>query len=964
MKRSNNVFQALNLPAVLNLNPRSIYNKINEFVTFVDEEEIDLVCMSESWEREHITLKEVIKIEDFEVISNVFQRKGKGGRPAIIVNSKKYHVENLTQSVVSIPWGVEVVWAVLTPKNVSNASKIQKIVIGSIYCKPNSRKKSLLLDHIAVVHNMMNARYKKGLHWILCGDTNDLKLDSILNLSPNLKQVVQNPTRLNPPKMLDPIITTLSSYYQLPECLPPLDSDPDCNGKASDHLMVVMKPVSVMNNQPARRKKKITFRPFNDDCMQRMQQWIEKEKWSEVTHESSPHQKMEILQNLLVKKYEEFFPEKTKTVTSDDQPFYSNKLQKMKRRKGREYSKHRKSRKWEIMNKEYEIEVAKAKKGYYDKKIKHLCKVNPKFWHRELKKLTSIDQHKSEEIVVEDIKDLPNKAQAELIANKFAAVSQEYDRLNSEDINVPNFSESEIPEISVEVVSATLAQMDTNKSNVKGDIPARILKQFAKEISIPVTHVINTSIRQGCWPDIFKLEIVTPVPKVFPPKTVEELRNISGLLNLNKIAEKIIFKMMIEDMKAKIDPSQFGNQKGLSIQHYLVKVIDKILETLDKKSKSDNCAVLATLVDWKEAFPRQCPKLGIESFIRNGVRPALIPMLINYFQGRQMQVKWHGEMSNVRELKGGGPQGSTFGLWEYLSQSNDNANCLDESERFKFVDDLTFLEVIYLLNVGLATYNVRQHIPSDIPSHNQIIPAVNLKSQQHLHIINNWTKKNKMKLNEKKTKNMIFNFTKKYQFTTKLSVNNQPIEIVKETKLLGTFLTDDLKWDKNTSEIVKKAFKRMQILNRASSFTSSRQDLKKIYLIYIRSILEQSAVVWHSSLTSKNRRDLERVQKVAVKVILGNSYSSYKNGLDKLNIQTLSERREQICFRFAKKSLKNDKARSMFQKSKTEHCMKKRKTQKYKIRLAKTKRFKKSAIPYMVKLLNDDEVKMEKVMNN
>ena len=135
-------------------------------------------------------------------------------------------------------------------------------------------------------------------------------------------------------------------------------------------------------------------------------------------------------------------------------------------------------------------------------------------------------------------------------------------------------------------------------------------------------------------------------------------------------------------------------------------------------------------------------------------------------------------------------------------------------------------------------------------------------------------------------------------------------------------------------------------------------------MIYIRSILEQSVVVWHSSLTSKNRRDLERVQKVAVKVILGNNYTSYKNGLDKLNIQTLSERREQICFRFAKKSLKNDKARSMFQKSKTEHCMKKRKTQKYKIRLAKTKRFKKSAIPYMVKLLNDDEVKMEKVMNN
>jgi hypothetical protein len=124
---------------------------------------------------------------------------------------------NLTQSVISIPWGVEVVWAVMTPKHTNSSSKIQKIMIGSIYSKPDSRKKTLLLDHIAEVFNMMNAKYNKGLHWILCGDTNDLNLDTILQLSPNLKQVVQDPTRLNPPKILDPIITTLSSFYQKPE---------------------------------------------------------------------------------------------------------------------------------------------------------------------------------------------------------------------------------------------------------------------------------------------------------------------------------------------------------------------------------------------------------------------------------------------------------------------------------------------------------------------------------------------------------------------------------------------------------------------------------------------------------------------------------------------------------------------------------------------------------------------------
>ena len=161
---------------------------------------------------------------------------------------------------------------------------------------------------------------------------------------------------------------------------------------------------------------------------------------------------------------------------------------------------------------------------------------------------------------------------------------------------------------------------------------------------------------------------------------------------------------------------------------------------------------MATLVDWKEAFPRQCPKLGIESFIQNGVRPALIPLMINFFQGRQMRVKWHGQLSEVRDLKGGGPQGSTFGIWEYLSQSNDNANCIDPKDRFKFVDDLSFIEVVKLLSVGIASYNSKFHVSSNVPSHNQIIPAKHLKSQQYLNIINNWTKKKKMKLNEKKQK--------------------------------------------------------------------------------------------------------------------------------------------------------------------------------------------------------------------
>ena len=116
---------------------------------------------------------------------------------------------------------------------------------------------------------------------------------------------------------------------------------------------------------------------------------------------------------------------------------------------------------------------------------------------------------------------------------------------------------------------------------------------------------------------------------------------------------------------------------------------------------------------------------------------------------------------------------------------------------------------------------------------------------------------------------MIFNFTKKFQFSANIELENNIIETESETKLLGTYITNDLKWNKNTSEIVKSAFKIMQILNRIVKFTTNRNDLRNIYISYIRSILEKSAVVWHSSLTVKNKRDLERIQKCAVLVIMG-----------------------------------------------------------------------------------------------
>ena len=58
-----------------------------------------------------------------------------------------------------------------------------------------------------------------------------------------------------------------------------------------------------------------------------------------------------------------------------------------------------------------------------------------------------------------------------------------------------------------------------------------------------------------------------------------------------------------------------------------MKLIHKILSALDNNSKGEILAVIANLNDWSQAFDLQCPKLGLNSFIRNGVRPGILEYL-------------------------------------------------------------------------------------------------------------------------------------------------------------------------------------------------------------------------------------------------------------------------------------------------------------------------------------------------
>ena len=113
-------------------------------------------------------------------------------------------------------------------------------------------------------------------------------------------------------------------------------------------------------------------------------------------------------------------------------------------------------------------------------------------------------------------------------------------------------------------------------------MPPKFLKTVAAYIAEPFTDIVNTSIVNGEYPNIYKHEIITPVPKVYPCSSLDQLRNISGLFQFDKVMEKLISKLIISDMRSSRDVSQYGNSPKISIQHYLKKLIHKILESTHK----------------------------------------------------------------------------------------------------------------------------------------------------------------------------------------------------------------------------------------------------------------------------------------------------------------------------------------------------------------------------------------------
>ena len=161
-----------------------------------------------------------------------------------------------------------------------------------------------------------------------------------------------------------------------------------------------------------------------------------------------------------------------------------------------------------------------------------------------------------------------------------------------------------------------------------------------------------------------------------------------------------------------------------------------------------------------------------------------------------------------------------------------------------------------------------------------------------------------------------------------------------------------MSWEKNISEICKKAYSRVKMLSKLKYVGTKKKDLILLYCLHIRSITEYCSTAFHSSLTLKQANKLESIQKTCLRIILGEDYISYESALISTNLLSLKQRREKKEISFALKCTKHPTNSTLFpiNPSLDPHVMRNR--EPYMVNQARTETYRISAIPHLQRRLN------------
>ena len=396
-----------------------------------------------------------------------------------------------------------------------------------------------------------------------------------------------------------------------------------------------------------------------------------------------------------------------------------------------------------------------------------------------------------------------------------------------------------------EVNVLTIINKLKKKSSYGHDNISNVLIIKAKGILVkPLTLLINQALVTCEFPKELKISRVKPLLKNGDVADLCNYRPISLLPSFSKVFEYVIFDQLCNYLRANnlLSIQQYGFRAGHSTELAALKLVDKLTEEMDK-----NNIPLNIYIDLSKAFDTLNHEILLSKLNYYGISGAENNLFCSYLTGRRQFVDFKGSISNSLAVTTGVPQGSILGPLLFLVYINDLPSISNIFEMLMYADDTT-------LYCNL----------------NQNTCAIVINNE--LDKISEWLSSNKLSLNVRKTKFMLFHTSHRNIDYPTLKINNSEIERVSDFNFLGLVLSSNLKWHDHVNHISLKISRVIGIMYRLK-YIYPQEILQMLYNTLIVPHFNYCLLVWGSKIVKGHRIHL--LQKKALRLITNNDYLAH-----------------------------------------------------------------------------------------
>ena len=401
------------------------------------------------------------------------------------------------------------------------------------------------------------------------------------------------------------------------------------------------------------------------------------------------------------------------------------------------------------------------------------------------------------------------------------------------------FDHLDILEITPQTVKDVFNGLDVNKACGPDLMSPRLLKEGSVVLAEPYSIIFTSSLQLWHFPSPWKDGNLTALHKKDDRSLPSNYRPITHLCQPGKSMERCIHKELFNYIHEHnlLTPLQSSFIPGDSTTFQLLHTYHMFCEAVDSAKE-----VRVVFCDISKAFDRVWHRGLIHKLRDMGCSESLLKWFKSYLSNRRQRVVLNGLASGWTFSMAGVPQGSILGPLLFLVYINDIVNELQAHVRL-FADDTSLYIVVENPNNAAVTLN------------------------NDLSFISTWGDDWLVNFNVTKNLSMILSLKRDQPFHPPLYMNGVLVRNTSSHKHLGLTLANNCSWTEHINNITSTAWHRLNLL-RVLKFKINRNALEKMYISFIRPLLEYSNVVWDNASTD-SKKQLESVHNEAARIITG-----------------------------------------------------------------------------------------------